>query len=284
MSRTDNNSQRQKAKTSELAIVSLCSALYFIFDLWLLRNLGPDRSVASTVLNIVLQLSALLSMPAAITLGIVALIEIRRSEGKLCGRGLAIWGTILGAVFAPYTFLPRGHTRALAHQLACAVNLKGLGSAILVYSSSNDQKYPNSARWCDSLVGQASVSSTFFFCTGSGDRRHYETTKQIDPREVPSDMIFDREFTGSWGKRTYSYLIRRCHYALNPNCGPNSPGDVVLLFETTGGWNQYGGPEILTTENHGGKGCNVLFNDGSVRFVDADELTKLKWRAEKTEE
>ena len=69
----------------------------------------------------------------------------------------------------------------------------------------------------------------------------------------------------------------RCHYAINPNCGPNSPPDTVLLFETKGGWNQYGGPEMLTTEHHEGEGCNVLFNNTHVRFIRTEGLSKLKW-------
>jgi prepilin-type processing-associated H-X9-DG protein len=72
----------------------------------------------------------------------------------------------------------------------------------------------------------------------------------------------------------------RCHYAMNPNCEPNSPEDVVLLFETKGGWNRFGGPEILTFENHKEKGCNVLFNDGHVKFVKPGQVSKLKWKAE----
>ena len=52
---------------------------------------------------------------------------------------------------------------------------------------------------------------------------------------------------------------------------------MVLLFETNGGWNQYGGPELLTTENHKGKGCNVLLNFGNVEFVKPTEFEKLNW-------
>ena len=75
----------------------------------------------------------------------------------------------------------------------------------------------------------------------------------------------------------------RCHYAMNPNCEPKSPSDMVLLFETKGGWNQFGGSELLTTENHGGKGCNVLFNDGHVEFVRPERLGELKWKVEGNE-
>lgn len=65
---------------------------------------------------------------------------------------------------------------------------------------------------------------------------------------------------------------------MNPNCEPNSPKEVVLLFETTKGWNQFGGAEILTTENHRNKGCNVLFNDGRVKFVITGDIGKLRWK------
>jgi len=73
-----------------------------------------------------------------------------------------------------------------------------------------------------------------------------------------------------------------CSYAMNPNCRPNSPSDMVLLFETKGGWNQFGGREILTTENHGGKGCNILFNNGRVKFVKTERLDDLAWKAAKS--
>jgi len=68
---------------------------------------------------------------------------------------------------------------------------------------------------------------------------------------------------------------------MNPNCEPNSPTDMVLLFETKGSWNQFGGPEILTLENHKGEVCCVLFNDGQVEFVRAERLGQLKWVVEK---
>jgi prepilin-type processing-associated H-X9-DG protein len=67
---------------------------------------------------------------------------------------------------------------------------------------------------------------------------------------------------------------------MNPNCEPNSPPDTVLLFETRSGWNQYGGPELLTFDNHQGKGANVLFNDGHFEFIRPKDIGRLKWKAE----
>jgi hypothetical protein len=71
----------------------------------------------------------------------------------------------------------------------------------------------------------------------------------------------------------------KCHYAMNPNCEPNSPPDMVLLFETKAGWNQHGGPELFTFDNHDPKGGCILLNDGTVKFIRTkEELAQLRWK------
>jgi hypothetical protein len=58
---------------------------------------------------------------------------------------------------------------------------------------------------------------------------------------------------------------------------------MVLLFETPPGWNQSGGPEILTTENHMRDGCNIVFVDAHTRFVRQKDLEDLRWTAQQNE-
>jgi hypothetical protein len=71
----------------------------------------------------------------------------------------------------------------------------------------------------------------------------------------------------------------KCDYAMNPNCEPNSPADTVFLFETKSGWNQHGGPELFTFDNHDPKGGCVLLNDGTVKFIRTkEELAQLRWK------
>jgi len=71
----------------------------------------------------------------------------------------------------------------------------------------------------------------------------------------------------------------KCHYALNSNCTPNSPPDMVLLFETKAGWNQHGGPELFTFDNHEPKGGCILLNDSTVKFIRTkEELQQLRWK------
>jgi len=87
---------------------------------------------------------------------------------------------------------------------------------------------------------------------------------------------------------SYDYIINlfkcpsadkgKCHYAMNPNCKPDSPSDMVLLFETKAGWNQHGGPELFTFDNHEPKGGCVLLNNGTVKFIRTkEELHQLRW-------
>jgi len=124
----------------------------------------------------------------------------------------------------------------------CAENLTGLGKAMLIYACDYDDKYPTAAKWCDLLSKYAEVSEKVFVCPSAGEGR--------------------------------------CHYAMNPNAGLFKHPHMVVLFETKGGWNQFGGLEILTTENHNGKGCNVLFNDGHVEFIRMEQLDDLKWEVD----
>lgn len=79
------------------------------------------------------------------------------------------------------------------------------------------------------------------------------------------------------------YRQGACEYAMNPDCGPDSPADTVLLFETHAGWNRHGGPELFTTENYNPPGGLVLFNDGTVKFVRSqEELKQFRWKWQAT--
>jgi len=117
-----------------------------------------------------------------------------------------------------------------------------LGKTMLIYACGYDDKYPTADKWCDLLIEYTDVTEKQFRCPGNREER--------------------------------------CSYAMNPNCEPNSPLDMVLIFETKGGWNRFGGSELLTTENHKGEGCNILFNDSHVSFIRPGELGELKWKVE----
>ena len=128
----------------------------------------------------------------------------------------------------------------LYDRMTCGTSLRGLGAELQVYSDENEGQYPIADKWCD-------VISKYW---GARPRRFYCIAEPVEGHSP---------------------------FAINPNCEPNSPNDVVLLFETKGGWNQSGGPELLNTENHKGKGANILFNDGHVEFVNQEDFGELNW-------
>ena len=111
--------------------------------------------------------------------------------------------------------------------------------------------YPKPNVWCDAMLLGAYYKM----------RYHIDTEDIVHPLSCPS---------AGEGKN---------HYAMNPNCQPNSSGDMVLLFETKAGWNQHGGPELFTFDNHEPKGGCVLLNDGTVKFIRTEEeLNALRWK------
>ncbi len=207
-------------------------------------------ATASLILAILSPFTCGITALPAIILGIVALVQISKGAGQLKGSGQAVAGIAVPFVALPIVallmaiFMPAlARTRQTAFRMVCATNLKGLGSAMLIYANDYDDKYPTPSEWCELLVEHVEVTPKSFLCKGAP--------------EGP------------------------CNYAMNENAaklGLKAPPDMVLLFESTPGWNQSGGPELLTTENHQGDGCNILFMDGYVEFVKTQRLNELLWK------
>ncbi len=178
---------------------------------------------------------------AGIVVGIIAYCIIRKDRKKLRGGFTAILGIIL-SVYCIANVVPcmTKHNRQITD---CSANIYSLSGSMMRFrfSGENENRYPTPNIWCD-LLKNKGMPEHLFICPSS--------------------------------------KAEKCSYAINPNCEPNSPKDMVLLFETKDGWNQFGGPELLTTENHEGKGCNILFNEGNVKFIKTGEIGKLKWKAE----
>lgn len=238
MSVTEENEQCQKPQKCGLARASLI--------------LGICAPVVSAViwvsaidpLTLLPECASLFAIAViGLVLGILALFKIATSNRMLTGSLLALFGVLINSFWlfgASYGYWLDYKMREASNQLNCSADLRDLGIAMRLYTSENDNKYPTLDKWCDLLEKGNYVLRGQLRCPGA--------------EKGP------------------------CSYAINPNCELNSPNDIVLLFETKGGWNQFGGPELLTFENHGGKGCNMLFNDGHVEFVKPEKTEKLRWK------
>ena len=138
-----------------------------------------------------------------------------------------------------------GCKQNVARVETCQYEMTVLYKAIAAYGKTHNNKYPAANEWCDLIIKNDNNTKGWFLCCESSNIN----------REPPY----------------------KCSYAINPKAEPNSASDVVLLFETKEGWNQFGGPELMTFDNHYRKGCNVLFNDGRVKFIKPKQKDKLKW-------
>ena len=235
--------QSNKPKLCKLAIISpLVAFVGFFVGVGLASGLKGHNIIEIIGIYIVM-----LSLLFGLIAGIIAYYKICRSKGLLTGKTYSISGTIASLILIVYILMPPPDRRYLAYRVICNANLRSLGVAMKIYASDYNNKYPAYDKWCDLLMQNTNLTEKSFICRGAlknGDKG-------------------------------------RCHYAMNPYCEPNSPPDMVLLFETKGGWNQFGGPELLTLENHEGKTCNILYNDGHVEFVKPDQLGQLNWNVKK---
>jgi len=161
----------------------------------------------------------------------------------LLGAALAVG---LSLIFSGILF---PHPNPIHKRLMCGMNMAGLGKAMMLYAEDFGGQYPTPEKWCDLLIEYEEVQPKQFVCKGSG------------AKVGESSYAFNKNLAGKKASEV--------------------PPDVVLLFETKKGWNQVGGPEILTTENHEGQGCNVLFSDANVEFRGSGALGELKWTVEK---
>lgn len=142
--------------------------------------------------------------------------------------------------------------RPLETRVYCAKHLSEIYYVLSVVGNSGS--YPPPPEWSNRVLQHWSdwIQQQSLPCTPS---RLVTTT----PLECPSARV--------------------SHYAMNPSCKPESPGDMVLLFETKAGWNQHGGPDLFAFDNHDPQGGCVLLNDGTVKFIRTEgELRQLRWK------
>jgi len=206
-------------------------------------------AIASLVLGLLGFCSAGLSALVGLILGIVALVRIRQSEGRLGGQGFAIAGICVSGFFLLLfpillgLLLPAfAKAKSRAQGINCVNNLKQLGLAMRIYSNDHQDKFAAAENWCDVLLPSLGSPKMFqCYADQSG---------------------------------------QRCSYAFNARLSGMDEGKInpktVLFFEIDGGWNVSGGPSlVLSRPRH--TFVSVCFADGPVAQVNKSGLSGLRW-------
>jgi prepilin-type processing-associated H-X9-DG protein len=194
-----------------------------------------------------------LTAVAGVVTGVLALIQIRRSGGRLSGRGLAIAGICVSAFMLlasiPMTaglLLPAmARAKAKAQAAECMNNVRQLTMGMIMYANVNSNSYPAADGWCDAIRGRV-YSGQLFRCPS-------------DPRSNRSAYAFNTNLSGL------------------PVRSVKSPALTVLIFECDGGWNVSGQSDTLIGAPRHSKQVIVGFADGHVESVSAARLDKLHW-------
>jgi len=209
-------------------------------------------AVTSLVLGCLGLLTCGITSLVGLVVGIIALVRINKSDGRLGGKGMALAGTTVSAallLLAPILaamFLPAlASAKQKAFNIQCMNNVKQLNLGLIMYAGDNKDQFPSGATWCDALTPYVKNNATF-----------------LCPQGKPA---------------------LRCHYAFNAKLAGKStkdvqaPAETVLIFETDGGWNLSGGREQLPAKPRHRGAYAVGFADGHAEMVRDARLEKLRW-------
>ena len=209
-------------------------------------------AIASLVLGCLGLLTCGITSMVGLVLGIIALVRINKSQGRTGGQGIALAGMIVSAAFlllAPISaalLLPAlARAKQKAMSIQCMNNVKQLNLGLILYANDHKDRFPAGTNWCDSLQPYIKNDKTFLCSQGKpGQRSHY------------------------------AFNARLAGLELNQ---VTAPAETVLIFETDGGWNVSGGPELLPAKPRHNGAYAVGFADGHAELVRAAQLAKLRW-------
>ncbi len=124
-------------------------------------------AIAALVLGILTFFTFGITAIPALILGIISLVKIEKSGGRLTGRGFAIAGIVVPVLgFIPLAILlpALARVRQISFRMVCGTNLSGIGKAMLIYSNDYDDEFPRaggrSSVWSANLPANGWMAPT----------------------------------------------------------------------------------------------------------------------------
>ena len=250
-------------------------------------------AIASLVMGILSLFCSIFMAIPAIICGIIALVKISKSNGQLKGNGFAVAG-ITVPVVVMVVILPMmlailmpalGKVKHIAQRTVCVTNLKGLGTAMMVYANDYDDMLPTE-NWCDLFIEEVDVHPRSFICPESDaieGESSYAMNKNIAGMNLgalPANIVlfFETDKGIESGPRNTSIQSRRYYEFLKEYGGCYNENAMVYKDR----FNQFGGPEDLLFRHAQGNGlgCNVVFADGHTEFIIEERIVDLQWTLE----
>jgi hypothetical protein len=237
-------------RVSKLAIIALLLGIFVTLTFYpLFRFL---LGVLAKVLGRVVLFLPLLP----VILGLISLIQIEKSGGKITGRAYAITAILIPifAAIIPFWFIALRRSRSVAYRMVCGTNLSRIGKMMLIYASDFDEEFPRAGgkdgewssripNWqadnqlvayglnADGTGGRVTITSSFyhlakfaelepkyFICNKEKDAKKFNPSAYgKDKRDVFSFWDFGPEPRKHC---SYSYHMPYGPYPLNTSCKP----------------------------------------------------------------
>ena len=243
-------------KTSRLAIASFILALVSVFIFYFVFYIArTDRGRNE---NLFILIVWLITSWAAIILGVISLIQIGLSAGRLVATGFAVIGAVLPfSVYALLMFiaiLRPVRMVGVAYRMTCGSNLSSIGKAMLIYANDYDGKLPRAGgrgtiwqpkinNWQasdritaynlqpDGTGGAASISASFYLLIKYAERSPKlfvcDRDKGTTEFKITDYSVGDKELVDLWDfgpepwkHCSYAYHIPYGLYALTTSSEP----------------------------------------------------------------
>lgn len=256
-------------------------------------------AIAALVLGILSPFSGFLTALPAIILGIISLVKIERSGGKLTGKGLAIVGIVLPVVLFPVILIgllmpALSRVRSQTKAVLCQMNLKQWSRVASMYLNDYDGYFFEDINWEEPLRPYYR-DELLLLCPSA-------MKSQDEGGKIPFAAWVNRDIEGSYGLN---------YWVINPPLekpiGPGTPEcfwrtsnvrgavNIPLFFDCSspGVWPlhtdkppEYAGQPKGETYKDEMRDCcinrhmgsiNIAFLDYSVRKVGLKQLWELKW-------
>ena len=213
--------------------------------------------------------------PLGFVFAIISIVEIRMNKHLIKGRFYVISGTIINTIMmAVLIFMIIFEVSALNVRKthACSTNLRRLGVAMMMYADDNNDRFPPSNRWIDSISRYAGPDPAFFLCPSErGNRFRSSYGMNDDLGGVRQDELNDRSRTAL----LFDAIPGDCLHG-GQELVPSPERHILYLKED--------GVDIYDMEKNGNKGKrylkvnNFCFADGHVKPVTIDEVPSLIWK------
>jgi hypothetical protein len=207
-------------------------------------------AVTSLVLGVMGVFTCGLTALFGLVLGIIAMVKVSNSRGALRGGGIALAGVIVSGIFlfmipiyAAMLLPALAAAKQKAEAITCVGNEKQLALAMRMYSAVHTNQLPPAATWCDAIKDGVGSGKTFkCFAANSSSLCDYALNARLDGLD-------------------------------ESKIAPNT----VEFFESDGGWNANGGPELMIGKPRHARVFVVAFADGSVQQLPESQLGTLRW-------